>query len=879
MTELRATAAQLRALGRSTSDRVLLVRAEPVWTEPARLQVGGRTADVVPAATVLAVRDALAHHRGSELLIVLTDRPETELGLDVLARVSRQQVRRLDPAELIRSELGLRGLDPKLAQVQHRWLLQAFVAARPADGWEKPPSGFLNYEDALRQVLERAVGLPAEPALDDVVEWLSAPGAQDRLRAAGPDVGAGVAAALSERVGGPTSLLLGLAAAGRVDDLVAAGVVARVLRAGPDDPDLIAARVRFDLELGDVQLSAADALAWADAAEAVVRRRFAAEGRAAVDPWLHRAEQLVATVGATAHRATSDVLPSGLDARLDAFGLALDAVLDDPSERAVQAPEHTAAQVASHLLAADQTGRLAGMDAALRLARRLVFQPAAPVPSLPSLAAAYVHDGAWVDRARLRVRRGDRSPIVAAAYSRLLGVVDAEREAGNREFAAQLAEWSRGEAPESAALLPLERVLDRIVAPLAASGPVLLAVVDGTSWSVALDLIDDARHLGWVRLQQDADVPIGVAALPTVTESSRTSLLCGRLVSGHAADEQAGFTGHPSLRAVPGPPPRLFHKAMLTTAGGEALAPDLRDAVADPAQRVVGVVINAVDDHLSRGQQIRVEWTTESVAPLGDLLVEAAAAGRTVVLVSDHGHVLDEGRVVQHGVAEAGERWRPADRPPVDGEVAVSGPRVLLGGGSIVAPASELIRYGPPKHGYHGGLAPQEVLVPIVVLARATGIPDGWGQRADDTPRWWRADATREEAPLIGLAAPAPPAVAHQPGLFDEPAPPAAAAARAGWIDALLASPVFAARRNVLQRGRIDDDRVATTLAVLDARGGVVLKHTLADDVGTPLFRLDGYLQMLAAALNVDGYAVLEVQGESVVLNRGLLLTQFGVDG
>jgi hypothetical protein len=518
------------------------------------------------------------------------------------------------------------------------------------------------------------------------------------------------------------------------------------------------------------------------------------------------------------------------------------------------------------------------MQAAVRLARRLAHPLPPPAPTLPALAAAYTVDGAWVDRARLRLRRGDRSTVVAAAYGRLLSAVDAEREAANRQFAGQLVEWSRGEPPASPALLPLEHLLERVAAPLAAEVPVLLVVADGMSWSVALDLVDDARQQGWVRLQNAHDVPIGVALLPTVTESSRTSLLTGHRTGGHAAEEQAGFGAHPALRALPGPAPRLFHKATLTTAGGEALAPDLRSALVDPSQRVVGVVINAVDDHLSRGQQIRVEWTADAVAPLRELLVEAAAAGRTVILTSDHGHVLDEGRITQLGVAETGERWRPADRPPVDGEVTIAGPRVLLGGGRIVVPASEVLRYGPPKHGYHGGATPQEVLVPIIVLARATTIPDGWGPRTDDTPPWWTG--VEPEAPLpIGLEHTAVPGggvpATQQPGLFDEPAP--ATGPAPDWIAALLASQVFESRRPMLQRSRIDDDRVARALAALEARGGTSIKSTLAAEIDVVPFRIDGFVQALAAALNVDGYAVIEMQGDSVTLNRGLLLTQFGL--
>ena len=87
-----------------------------------------------------------------------------------------------------------------------------------------------------------------------------------------------------------------------------------------------------------------------------------------------------------------------------------------------------------------------------------------------------------------------------------------------------------------------------------------------------------------------------MAALPTVTEVSRTSLLCGRLTLGAAAQEKAGFASHAALLAQSraGTPPRLFHKGDLADATN--LAPEVRAAIADPHQRVIGVVYNPITD-------------------------------------------------------------------------------------------------------------------------------------------------------------------------------------------------------------------------------------------------------------------------------------------
>ena len=161
MSNPNATVEQLRALTRATTDRIVLVRARPVWEHPEQLTVGQRTATVVAAPTVLAVRAAIAEHSTDDLLVVLTECTEHELGLDVLARVSRQHVRRLDPWELVRAELGVSALDPKLAV--DRWILDAIVQHKPAAGWEKPPSGFLQRDEAVRQLLDRWRCPPVPP--------------------------------------------------------------------------------------------------------------------------------------------------------------------------------------------------------------------------------------------------------------------------------------------------------------------------------------------------------------------------------------------------------------------------------------------------------------------------------------------------------------------------------------------------------------------------------------------------------------------------------------------------------------------------------------------------------------------------------------------
>jgi ATP-dependent helicase Lhr and Lhr-like helicase len=153
-----------------------------------------------------------------------------------------------------------------------------------------------------------------------------------------------------------------------------------------------------------------------------------------------------------------------------------------------------------------------------------------------------------------------------------------------------------------------------------------------------------------------------------------------------------------------------LHKGDLRAASGEAIDPDVRAALEDPARQVVAAVINTIDDALDRSEPGTVVWDTHTVPALRDLFT--AAQDRVVIMVSDHGHVVDRGPEAVTRRSDASEnRWRPATQPAGEGEVAVSGSRVALGGGTVVLPWREEIRYGPRKAGYHGGASPAEAVI------------------------------------------------------------------------------------------------------------------------------------------------------------------------
>lgn len=258
-----------------------------------------------------------------------------------------------------------------------------------------------------------------------------------------------------------------------------------------------------------------------------------------------------------------------------------------------------------------------------------------------------------MDWARLSLRSGDPVQGLSETYARLFDAVTKLREQQAKQFAQLLADWTAA-GSQSDEVIPIERVLEQVVAPLAAENPVLVIVIDGMSVAVCRELLSDLTRHEWMAICEPGrnfNRP-AVATLPSVTEFSRTSLLCGRLQGGAANDERAGFAEHPALlaRCRATHPPLLFHRATLQEAEDALLSADVRHEIGSAHRKIVGVVVNAVDDHLLKGGQIDTRWSRDEIKVLPALLHEARTARRLVVLLADHGHVLDcQTRYVEKG--------------------------------------------------------------------------------------------------------------------------------------------------------------------------------------------------------------------------------------
>jgi hypothetical protein len=539
--------------------------------------------------------------------------------------------------------------------------------------------------------------------------------------------------------------------------------------------------------------------------------------------------------------------------------------------------------IRAHRMAGHLGERVPRAEMALRLVRWLRTARSQTVPgSLAEAAGRYAGEGAFVDWARSALRGGDPHRELSAAYEQLLAAVAVERERQNQRFGELLAGWiaSGSTGPD---VIAIEQVLNSVVLPLAASAPVLLLVVDGMSCRVRAELLDDLMYAGWVTLgpQEPGNNPAGsgcaplppvIAAIPTVTEVCRASLLCGKLTSGTSSVEKQGFAQHPGLVQVSKPkfPPILFHKGELTEGGDNDLAPAVRAEIASPHRTAVGVVVNAVDDHLLKGDQVRTRWSLDTIQPLQSLLYEARAAGRVVILTSDHGHVLEADTELRK--SPYGDRWRAADGNRDLGEIVVEGPRVISSiGQRVVVPWSERIRYGGKKNGYHGGVTPQETVVPLAVLVPAGVGVEGWTEVPIMYPESWVLETAVPAGPPARVSSPRR-MKAVQGTLFERAAPPAV-----DWIGKLLGSPTFVEQRRVAGRTPLSDERIREVLIALDDHGGKLTRSALAHKLGISPLRLAGTIATMRRILNVEGYAVLAVDeaSDTIELSRELLDAQF----
>lgn len=873
MTAQTVTVAQLRPVveralekRRDSSAPCIVVTADPD-SAPSLNAIGDEPAKVLGSRSPLEIRAAIHDHSsdGVGLLVVLTDLESGALGDDLLARIVN---RRPFTVDVWRTVCHLFGAErPSVALAQRPHLAEELIENRPTDGYTKVVSKVLDVDAAVSEVIRVQLGLAPTDPVDCLLERASVPEATRLLSSASAELLTDVTDTLVVRYGDLAAGVVALVAAGKGAELVpwalAGGAIHHPEASAAEGP-----RAVLDRETGRLALTSDTWRRLGMAAEDSLRDSLDDDLRSR---WRFAAQAVLADLGAENLARWSDVIPTGFDQRLDDAASALADWQAKPTESDLEAAtQQSINALKQHLDRASRSDQIAVCEMAARMIRRQGLSVIG-VGTLADVAAAYRDDGSWLDLARTVVSRGSTNATLDALCRQL--TTDALQQ--RYEQMAQLGQMlAKAASTLPAELVGVEDVLDRVIAPLAGSRRVLICVLDGMGLPTFNEFAAELTSANWTPITTGDRLLPAVAALPTVTEVSRTSLLAGIVRSGDGESERRAFTSHAALvqASRAGKPPLLFHKRDLRVGGLDSIPAEALDAISDQNQQVVGVVINNIDERLKDVVAPATGWNLADLNPLRDLLGEARRSGRAVVLTADHGHILDRDAEQRSTGGGGGERWRPTtgDTPAID-EITVTGPRVGAGDGSIVLPLAEQVRYSTRRNGYHGGLTVQELFVPLVVLV--TDDLEGWQPVQLNPPSWWSHQSTA--APMrVEVSRPTPrPAPSATPTLFD---PVDEAPSDNQWPDLvqrLLDSDVFADQL-ANPRVRIDAAQIGPVVARL-AHGTPVNEVELSALTGVAVARVGRFVTQMQELLNVDSYPVIRADGGEVRLDVALMTRQF----
>lgn len=926
--------AALEALLASKADKLeehslMLVHGRYASGAPARFTatLNGRPRHirVSDESSVLGALSAWESHKEkasrSDVLVVTTGVDDAQLGWDLRGRAVDRRTLTVEKAEVVLQRFGATALDVRM--YRENWLLDALVDAEPAEGGWPRVGGLLTRDTALRLLTASRLGLDrADGATtsvqaatfdaDTLLAWSRTPAGPLRFAELSETERTELKKWLGEVAGPAVVVLMALIEAGLGPDAMALGILAAGLRDPAAPPDTALALGGL---FGRVMPRRAELAAFTDAVEGTLLRwiadaRTGPAARERVFGVLDRADELARTTGLTSGLVTSRFLPVGFTAQL---GRTIVEARASPA-----AGEAALSDLTSHALAGLLPERVQVAEMAVRIARWL-DQPEPQVPGVSAGVRAHVAEWGWADRALTVLWAGDPAGDIATA--RELGVLYEQgrdrRRRLDEQFARRLAAWSaHASARQPEGCLVIENVQETVVRKLAGSAAPLLLVLDGMSSAVAAQLGEEVERDGWREIVPSVagQAPARLAAvsmLPSVTHASRASLLAGEAVRGGQSVESTGFAAFWKRRRREA---ALFHKADIGGDAGHVLSHDLMSALASHA--VVGVVLNTIDDALDNGQQGRgASWSAEDISYLRELLAAARSYGRPVVLVADHGHVLERGsRSESHAAAGAAEptvrtgpnretvsaRWRTGATPE-EGEVVLSGPRVLEGEGTVVAPWREEIRYTGRRAGYHGGASLAEVTVPVLALVPSPELtPSGWNPlpREQAAPPWWHAPVVGPETGADLLADGTATSATRAPGEVADAegnGPEVSGAARGrrsgteqrdtgnphamSLGEQVVGSEVYEAQKKYVRKAP-DGPVVASVVDALVARGGTMSPAALAAAIsatGRVRRNIEGFLATVQRLLNVESYPVLGLVdgGHAVKLDVSLLREQF----
>jgi len=861
------------------------IRWSGAWTGSERMTIDGVEYLILPCESDLQMREALLRaEQENKPSVLLCSLSEEAVGEDVMDRLAKRRVHPPRVKEIIAELFSVKPdkIDPRVLKT--KVLMNALLEWVPAEGYQPVAGGTLDLQTAWLTLLGRMLdGRVESPSLTGILEWSLSEHTLLKLSTMDTELKTAFVDWFARSKGESIRFMMAAIDSGFGSDLVAIGAVLGLVF----DPkhhrsaEHQTARGRLERYFQHREIDPESARVWARVSETfLTQMKDDVEGSKRRNV-LIRVDELLGKLGLKENAWASDLSLVGLEQRYSQVGQALREALNAKSSSGLEQVRGGITLIRKHLLGESDAERLARVEMAARLIRWLqTTEMGSTGKSLDAMVVDYHQDGGFIDWARYSLKETDESPEVQKAYDAILKRVEERTHHFEDGFTLQLLDWTRTESQSDRFIL-IENVLKEVVAPVAKQQPVLMLVLDGMSVAAFRLLLRDILRQNWVEIaQEDAVLPKPVlATLPSVTAISRRALFLGRLDPGTNGTEEGEFQKNDLLFHESGSQvrPQLFKMGDLSDEGQGGISSKVRSAIADKKCRVVSVVINAIDDHLDSGKQVDIAWTRNTIRGLRDLLRMAAETERLVIMTSDHGHVLDFGtKQVASPKDHRGDRHRAADGNLIEGEREFEGARVYQATGynRITLSCAAGIRYGAIKRGYHGGANPQEMVVPLAVLADVrANIPGGWQPIPSYQPAWWMIDAS-DVAPAP-LTKPKTEKAVEGLDLFEQAGKKAATAG--GWIEELLRSPIYLEQSKLAVRGAPPDELMTRLLRGLDSRGGTAIKQALAQELGMPPFRVDGLIQNVSRILNVDSYEVIgfDRASDTVTLNMGLLRTQF----
>ena len=882
-------------------------------------ELDGLAWEIIPTACELELRSKLPApgEKVSSGSVYLVDWVEDALPLDVSCRLAGGRIYHVARDARLAALFGARQVDSGLSSTA----LARLVLSGGLGGLRKITGLRLTRSDLWKRVLEARFGIP-EHALETSSEWLRwvrssdagpafvrACESDDVLRAVRRELldwleerlpAVGVLGFRAWELGLVNRALQGLlllAAVEQSEDAYLRGLVnGQIASIAPG----LANEVRGVHAGGAAQALLVAVLSVEEAGD----RRL-----------LDEAQQHALNGGAVALATASDWLPAGHAAREAAVAAALTAFVDAPSHEALEALLTAFDRLSAHRLdkAIRRSEHVEARKMAARLSAWLLARKVRPplaehgTPWQPAidLARRYTEEGGFLDWARqsLRGMRGAGDALMVAVH-RLYDAVDVVARTDDKRFAEAYVAWVNASKPSSE-VLPIEHVTKRVVAQFLKGGEhrrLLLVLMDGMSYAAAVQLLQRLRDQrrwspiawrmpGWTGL---LPIPPVLAAAPTLTEVSRAALFAGvadpRFGDQGTDKDDSRWSSNPHLRELVGDEPlKVFFRRDIHA--GHELIDEVKQAVAGD-QRVVAVVVNAIDEQLKGSLQVAVDYSKTPILPLEALLSAADGAERAVLLVADHGHVAGDAMRVAGGRISAGReggaRWRALaeGEQPQDGEVLL--PRTSWkprGAAGVAALWDTALANRAPHYGEHGGLSLAEAVAPAFLIGpewldRVAGEDVELSCRVLPEPDWWVLKIARPAAPPVVLQPPPTTTKAQLQlipvGPANTPTAPPPAPTEPALVARLRASKLFT--QQIAGVPKPDVERVLTWLAVLVEAGGSLTSVDFARLCGVRPHQVGGVVARMGV-LNADGFAIVEhdVAGRRVVLQKARLLSQFGV--